>query len=54
MNFFRIKARYPIGIIILSVTGILGGDIFMTSIEIGIMYALLDWITNDHNTPRGT
>ena len=50
----RIKLRYPIGIAILSFIGIIGGDVMMTSIEIGICFALLDWITNDHNTPRGT
>ncbi len=54
MNYFRIKARYPIGITLLGIMGIIGGDIMMTSLEIGVCFALLDWITNDHNTPRGT
>ena len=50
----RIKLRYPIGIAILSFIGIIGGYVMMTSIEIGICFALLDWINDGHNTPRGT
>ena len=50
----RIKLRYPIGIAILSFIGIMEGDVMMTSIEIGICFALLDWINDGHNTPRGT
>ena len=50
----RIQLRYPIGIAILSFIGIIGGDVMMTSIEIGICFALLDWINDGHNTPRGT
>ena len=50
----NIKLRYPIGIAILGFTGIMGGDVFMTSIEIGICFALLDWVNGGHNTPRGT
>ena len=50
----RIKPRYPIGIGVLSFIAIIGGDIMMTSLEIGICFALLDWINGGHNTPRGT
>ena len=50
----RIQLRYPIGIAILGFMGLLGGDIMMTSLEIGICFALLDWINGGHNTPRGT
>ena len=34
--------------------GIIGGDIMMTSLEIGVCFALLDWINDGRNTPRGT
>jgi len=54
MNFFRIKVIYPIGITLLGIMGIMGGDIMMTSIEIGVGFAILDWINDGHNTPRGT
>jgi len=54
MNYFRIKARYPIGITLLGIMGIIGGDIMMTSLEIGVCFALLDWINDGRNTPRGT
>ena len=50
----RIQLRYPIGIAILGFMGLLGGDIMMTSLEIGICFAHLDWVNGGHNTPRGT
>ena len=50
----RIQLRYPIGIAILGFMGLLGGDIMMTSLEIGICFALLDWVNSGRDTPRGT
>ena len=50
----RFQLRYPIGIAILGFMWLLGGDIMMTSLEIGICFALLDWGNGGHNTPRGT
>jgi len=48
-NYFK----YFLGIFILFVTGLMGGNIIWTSIEIGLMYTLLDYF-DGRNTPRGT
>ena len=40
----QIKLRYPIGIAALSFVGLMGGDVFMTAIEFGGTFALLDWL----------
>lgn len=45
--------KYTIGISILWFIGIMGGDILMTAMHIGIVYSVLEWIGGEGPPPAG-
>tara|TARA_B100000959_G_C14552694_1_gene448336 strand:- start:55 stop:210 length:156 start_codon:yes stop_codon:yes gene_type:complete len=46
--------KYMIGIGILFFVGLTGGNMFWTSIEIGLVYGLIEALENGPRPPRGT
>jgi len=46
--------RYILGISILLFVGLTGGSILWTSIEIGLIYSIIDMLQGPPQGPRGT
>ena len=50
----RERIKYVVGIGVLFMTGLLGGNIMWTSIEIGLFYSILEFFEGGGHPPRGT
>ena len=50
----RERIKYVVGIGVLFMTGLMGGNIIWTSIEIALFYSILEFFEGGGRPPRGT
>ena len=50
----RERIKYIVGIGVLFMTGLMGGNIIWTSIEIALFYSILEFFEGGGQPPRGT
>ena len=50
----RERIKYVIGVGVLFFVGLMGGNLFWASIEIGFVYGLIELLEGGSQPPRGT